>query len=61
MIVSTLAPGLDEKERPGAAVSDSARSCIALGERQSAAVMQLRTHTCFETALAAHREPAMPT
>ena len=33
---------------------------IALGEQQSAAVMQLGSHTCFQTALAPHRDPAMP-
>ena len=37
----------------------SARSHIALGERQSAAVMQLGIHTCFETALVPYPEPAM--
>jgi hypothetical protein len=38
--------------------SDCSR--IALGERQSAAVMQIGIHTCFQTTLASHREPAMP-
>ena len=50
--------------REGAAVAAPARlarrSRIALGERQSAASMQLAIHTCFQTVLASHREPALP-
>jgi hypothetical protein len=41
-------------------VIGSGRSRTTLGERQSAAMLQLGIHTCFQTALASHREPAMP-
>jgi hypothetical protein len=61
MRASPAAPSRQSlRTRRSGSVIGSGRSRIALGERQSAAVMRLGIHTCFQTAMASHREPAMP-
>ena len=55
---STVADWTRRSVRRGSVIG-SGRSGTALVERQRAAVLHLGTHTCFPTALASHREPAM--